>query len=59
MEKVTFGRSGVPGYECGDKGAPGVIVLQEWWGVTENIKKQALFIASKVRSQQLTSRLIP
>jgi len=46
MEKVTFGES-IPGYECGDKSAPGVIVLQEWWGVNENIQKQAQFIASK------------
>ena len=48
MEKVSFGEGAIPGYECGSKTAPGVIVLQEWWGVTENIKKQALFISSKV-----------
>ena len=47
MERVSFGDAGIPGYECGEKSAPGVIVLQEWWGVTENIKKQALFISSK------------
>ena len=48
MEKVSFGEGAIPGYECGSKTAPGIIVLQEWWGVTENIKKQALFISSKV-----------
>ena len=47
MEKVSFGDAGIPGYECGDKTAPGIIVLQEWWGVTENIKQQALFLSTK------------
>ena len=47
MEKVTFGE-GIPGYECGDKTAPAIIVLQEWWGVSANIQKQAGFISSKV-----------
>jgi len=42
MEKVTFGDASNPGYECGDKSAPAVVVLQEWWGVTETIKRQAL-----------------
>mmetsp|Transcript_33031 Transcript_33031/g.72443 ORF Transcript_33031/g.72443 Transcript_33031/m.72443 type:complete len:238 (+) Transcript_33031:109-822(+) len=42
MEKVTFGKDGsIPGYECGPKTAPGIIVLQEWWGITDNIKRQA------------------
>jgi hypothetical protein len=50
MAKVSFGDDAIPGYECGDKTLPGVIVLQEWWGVTENIKKQALYISSKVTS---------
>lgn len=60
MEKVTFGDAAVPGYECGEKTAPGVIVLQEWWGVTENIKKQALFISSKVTGRPTTRcRLLP
>lgn len=54
MEKVSFGDAGIPGYECGDKAAPGVIVLQEWWGVTENIKKQALFISTKVNTARDT-----
>lgn len=42
MQKVTFGDAQIPGYECGDKSSPAVIVIQEWWGVTENIQRQAL-----------------
>lgn len=46
MKKVTFGpNNDIPGYETGDKTAPAVIVLQEWWGVTDNIKKQAEHIS--------------
>lgn len=32
MQKVSFGASGLPGYEVGPKNSPAVIVLQEWWG---------------------------
>ena len=39
MEKVTFGDASIPGYECGDKSAPAVVILQEWWGVNETIKR--------------------
>lgn len=46
MEKVTFG-DGLPGYEAGPKAAPGVVVLQEWWGVTDIIKDQALLISKE------------
>ena len=44
MEKVEFG-SGVPAYICGDKNSPGVLMLQEWWGIPEEIKDQASFLA--------------
>ena len=37
MEKVVFGPSELPGFEIGNKELPGVIVIQEWWGVTQNI----------------------
>ena len=37
MEKVNFGPSGLPGFEIGSKTLPGVIVIQEWWGVSQNI----------------------
>lgn len=46
MEKINFGES-VPGYIGGPKGRPAVIVLQEWWGVTEEIKRQALRISKE------------
>ena len=45
MEKVIFGEAKIPGYEIGDKSAPAIIVLQEWWGVTSNIKAQAEHLA--------------
>jgi len=35
-----------PGYAFGKKGNPGVICLQEWWGVTPDILSQAHYIAS-------------
>ena len=37
MEKVVFGFSDLPGFEIGNRSLPGVIVIQEWWGVTQNI----------------------
>ena len=35
MEKITFGKDSLPGYLIGDVDDPAVIVIQEWWGVTE------------------------
>eukprot|EP00216_Chloropicon_sp_CCMP2111_P004727 CAMPEP_0198234764 /NCGR_PEP_ID=MMETSP1446-20131203/684_1 /TAXON_ID=1461542 ORGANISM="Unidentified sp, Strain CCMP2111" /NCGR_SAMPLE_ID=MMETSP1446 /ASSEMBLY_ACC=CAM_ASM_001112 /LENGTH=239 /DNA_ID=CAMNT_0043915585 /DNA_START=210 /DNA_END=929 /DNA_ORIENTATION=- len=46
MEKVSFGE-GISGYVVGPSGAPGVIVLQEWWGITQEIKQQAEKISLK------------
>jgi carboxymethylenebutenolidase len=50
-DKVTWKRGDgedVPGYYYEAEGAKeAVIVLQEWWGVTEQIKLQALHITSK------------
>lgn len=40
MEQVTFG-SGLPGYEIGDKTAPALVVIQEWWGINASIKALA------------------
>ncbi|CAG9463480.1 unnamed protein product [Pedinophyceae sp. YPF-701] len=40
MEKITFGDN-LPGYVCGPKGAPGLLVLQEWWGITPEIQEHA------------------
>ena len=51
LEKIAFGSKNLQGYAGGSKGKPGVVVLQEWWGVTEEIKRQAERISStkKVR----------
>ena len=49
LEKIEFGEEGskVPGYIGGPKGRPAVIVLQEWWGITEEVKRQAEYISEK------------
>ena len=49
MESASFGPADAPitGYVCGDANAPGVVVLQEWWGVTENIKLQAQYLSKR------------
>lgn len=39
-EAVTFG-AGAGGLARGARGAPGVLLLQEWWGVTPEIRAQA------------------
>lgn len=39
LEKISF--DGIPGFVGGPKDRPAVIVLQEWWGVTDEIKDQA------------------
>ncbi|GAX80897.1 hypothetical protein CEUSTIGMA_g8332.t1 [Chlamydomonas eustigma] len=46
MQKITFG-SNLPGLEIGDKSLPGVIVIQEWWGVTPNITELAEQISAQ------------
>lgn len=43
-EMITFGEDNIPGYLTGN-GGPGVIVLQEWWGLNEQIKGTADRIA--------------
>jgi carboxymethylenebutenolidase len=43
MEKITFGDS-IPGYIVGDAASPAIIVIQEWWGVTDIIKEHALML---------------
>jgi carboxymethylenebutenolidase len=40
LEKISFGND-LPGYVAGDASKPAVIVLQEWWGFTSEIKAQA------------------
>uniref|UniRef100_A0A6T8RII8 Dienelactone hydrolase domain-containing protein n=1 Tax=Chlamydomonas leiostraca TaxID=1034604 RepID=A0A6T8RII8_9CHLO len=46
LTKITFGDN-LPGYEGGDKNAPAIIVIQEWWGVNEVVKS----IAAKIAEQ--------
>jgi carboxymethylenebutenolidase len=47
MTKVTFGPGNdIPGLICGPKGAPAVVVLQEWWGITDQILEHAGRVAS-------------
>eukprot|EP00933_Yihiella_yeosuensis_P046045 TRINITY_DN41517_c0_g1_i1.p1 TRINITY_DN41517_c0_g1~~TRINITY_DN41517_c0_g1_i1.p1 ORF type:complete len:305 (+),score=64.26 TRINITY_DN41517_c0_g1_i1:96-917(+) len=46
MQPVRFGPGGdIPGYVVGDKGKSAVILIQEWWGVTDGIKEKAVKIA--------------
>jgi len=45
ISKVTI--NGITGYACGQIGKPAMIVLQEWWGVTDKIQRQAMHISSK------------
>ncbi|DBA68485.1 TPA: hypothetical protein ACH3X2_013772 [Trebouxia sp. C0005] len=46
VEKITIG-SNIPAYEVGEKSAPAVIVLQEWWGVTDDLKEIAVDISKR------------
>mmetsp|Transcript_9540 Transcript_9540/g.27910 ORF Transcript_9540/g.27910 Transcript_9540/m.27910 type:complete len:243 (-) Transcript_9540:541-1269(-) len=48
MEKVGFGPdASIPGYVAGPKGGPALIVIQEWWGVTDEIVGLATRFASE------------
>ena len=46
VQPVKFGND-IPGYIAGDKGKPAVILVQEWWGVTDGIKEKAVKLAEK------------
>lgn len=56
LEKITFSDS-IPGWIGGPKGKPAVIVLQEWWGITEEIKRQAQYISEETGSRVLVPDL--
>jgi len=43
LERIQF--AGNPGLVAGSVGAPGVIVIQEWWGVTPQVEAHASKIA--------------
>ena len=45
-EKVSFGADALPGYVFGPVGAPGVIMLQEWWGVNAQVRRSSARCAS-------------
>ena len=50
MASVSFARpdgSKVPGLAFGQAGKPGIVCIQEWWGVDFAIKAHAELIASK------------
>ncbi|GJP45637.1 hypothetical protein CLOM_g5000 [Closterium sp. NIES-68] len=50
LEKVQISGDGVETFDAfvaGEEGKPGVVVLQEWWGVDYEIKNHALSLAAK------------
>ncbi|KAL3702232.1 hypothetical protein R1sor_020254 [Riccia sorocarpa] len=52
LTKITIKRNGngeteFDAYVLGEAGAPGIVVLQEWWGVDFEIKNHAATIANK------------
>lgn len=47
LDKISFGPDNIPGWVGGPKGKAAVIVIQEWWGITDEIKRQAEFISEK------------
>eukprot|EP00887_Chlorella_sp_A99_P001466 scaffold8.g1466.t1 len=44
--KITFGARDLPGYEFGDVNDPAVVVIQEWWGITDIILGHAKRLAA-------------
>ena len=56
LDKISFGDS-IPGWIGGPKGKPAVIVLQEWWGITEEIKRQAEYISEQKDARVLVPDL--
>ncbi|KDD72688.1 dienelactone hydrolase [Helicosporidium sp. ATCC 50920] len=47
LETITYGTDSLPAHVTGVRGAPAVIAVQEWWGVTPIIKRQAAALAAK------------
>ena len=47
MQRRKIGSRAFPAFLSGQVGQPAVIVLQEWWGVTDMIKEHALKIAAQ------------
>ncbi|KAJ9534615.1 hypothetical protein QJQ45_002893 [Haematococcus lacustris] len=42
---ITFGPSNLPGFEMGSTNRSSIIVVQEYWGVTDSVKAQAELLA--------------
>jgi len=38
---------GTHGYIAGEKGNPGIVLVHEWWGITQHIKDQAEELAAQ------------
>jgi carboxymethylenebutenolidase len=53
MEPITFhtssenGDQPLTGFVCGKPSSPGIVVIQEWWGVTDIIKGHAMTLAEQ------------
>ena len=48
MEKIAFGpQKQLIGYLCGNMKGRGVVVIQDWWGVSEITRNHANMLASK------------
>lgn len=45
LTPVEFGL--VKGWEAGDKTSPALLVVQEWWGINEDIKEKAMMLHQK------------
>lgn len=55
-EPVTFGSPACPGLLFGVQGQPGVILLQEWWGVNEQALHTQRKCFSRVSLSPLSAR---
>ncbi|KAK9827756.1 hypothetical protein WJX74_000860 [Apatococcus lobatus] len=51
LTSVKFGKGDLPGFVAGPKTGPAVIVLQEWWGITDEIKRQATYLQQQTDFQ--------
>jgi len=56
MEKISFG-SDVPGFIYGPEDAPGIVVIQEWWGHTDELEQQAIALSKRGGYRVLTPDL--
>lgn len=52
FRKVEFA-PGLFGYEIGDRSAPGIVAIQEWWGVNDTIKDHASYLSKELDARCL------